>query len=66
MSDTIYLNLDNSEITQAFKSGKQVPPTAQTTFKEKFSYFSFNWNETYSLPFLVTIETKIREFQYRV
>ena len=49
MSDTIYLNLDNSEITQAFKSGKQAPPTAQTTFKETFSYFSFNWNETFLL-----------------
>ena len=42
MSDTVYLNLDNSEITlskvsskllyKAFKSRKQVPPTAQETF----------------------------------
>ena len=76
MSDTIYLNLDNSEINlskvsskllyKAFKSTKQVPPTAQKKFKEKFSYFSFNLNDIYSLPFKVTIETKIREFQYKV
>ena len=26
----------------------------------------FNWNDIYSLPFIVTIETKIREFQYKV
>ena len=58
-SDTIYLNLDNSEITlskvsskllyEAFKSRKQSPPTAQKMFKEKLSYFSFNWNAIYSL-----------------
>ena len=76
MSDTIYLNLDNSEITlskvssrllyKAFKGRKQVPPTTQKKFKEKFSYFSFSWNDIYSLPFIVTIETKIREFQYKV
>ena len=51
---------------KTFKSGKQVPLTAQKKFKEKFSYFSFNWNAIYPLPFIVTIETKIREFQYKV
>ena len=76
MSDTTYLNLDNSEITlskvsfkflyRAFKSRKQVPAMAQKLFTDKFSYFSFNWNTIYSLPFVVTIETKIREFQYKV
>ena len=39
---------------------------AQKKFKEKFPYFSFNWNDIYSLFFIVTIETKIREFQYKV
>ena len=49
ISDTIYLNLDNSEITlskvsskllhKAFKSRKQIPPTAQKRFKEKFFIF---------------------------
>ena len=76
MSDTTYLNLDNSEITlskvsfkflyRAFKCRKQVPAMAQKLFTDKFSYFSFHWNTIYSLPFVVTIETKIREFQYKV
>ena len=77
MSNTIYLNLDNSEITlskvssklldKAFESRKQIPLTAQKKFEEKFSYqFSFNRNAIYSLPFIVTIETKIREFRYKV
>ena len=65
ISDTIYLNLDNSEralskvsprlLYKAFKSRKQVPPTVQKKFKEKFPYFSFNWNDIYSLQFIVTI-----------
>ena len=48
ISDTIYLSLVNSEITlskvsskllyKAFKSRKQVPPTAQIKFKTKFSH----------------------------
>ena len=76
ISDTIYLNLDNFEITlskvsskllyRAFKSRKQVPPTAQKKFKDKFSHILLNCNDIYSFPFIVTIETKIREFQYKV
>ena len=49
-----------------FKSKKQIPPTAQKKFKEKFPQFQFDWNKKYSLPFTVTIETEIREFQYKV
>ena len=69
ISDTIYLNLDNSVITlskvsskllyKVFKCRKQVPSTAQKKFKEKFPCFSFNWNDIYSLPFIVTIELKL-------
>ena len=50
----------------AFKSKKQIPPTAQKKFKEKFPQFPFDWKKIYSLPFTVTIETEIREFQYKV
>jgi len=77
IGDTIYLKLDNSEgvlskvssklLYKAFKSKKQVSPTAQAKFKEKFPQFSFHWKEIYPLPFTVMIiETKIREFQYKV
>ena len=50
----------------AFKSKKQIPPTAQKKFKEKCPRFPFDWKKIYSLPFTVTIETKIREFHYKV
>ena len=35
-------------------------------FKEKIPHFSFHWKDIYPFPFIVTIETKIREFQYKV
>lgn len=74
--DIIYLKLGDSEVMlakvtpkplhNAFKSKKQIPPTAQKKFKEKFPQFPFDWKKIYSLPFTVTIETEIREFQYKV
>ena len=50
----------------AFKSKKQVPPTAQKKFQEKFPQLQADWKEIYSLPFTVSIETKIREFEYKI
>ena len=76
ISDMIYLKMGNSEwlykrfyprkFTKLSETKKQVPPTAQTKLKEKFPHFSVDWKEIYSLPFTVTIETKIREFQYKI
>ena len=77
ISDMIYLRMGNfdevalSEVSskklyEAFRNKKQVPPTAQRKLKEKFPHFSVDWKEIYSLPFTVTIETKIREFQYKI
>ena len=54
ISDTIYLNLANTEITLSKVSSKLL----YKAFKSR--------KQVYSLPFIVTIETKIREFQYKV
>ena len=35
----------SSAIRHLIKSRKQVLPTAQKKFKEKFPFFSFNWND---------------------
>ena len=70
ISDMIYLKMGNfdevalSEVSskklyEAFRNKKQVPPTAQTKLEEKFPHLSVDWKEIYSLPFTVTIETKI-------
>ena len=48
------------------KVKKQVPPTAQKKFQEKFPQLQADWKEIYSLPFTVSIETKICEFQYKL
>ena len=58
--------VSSKKLYEAFRNKKQVPPTAQTRLKEKFPHFSVDWKEIYSLPFTVTIETKIREFQYKI
>ena len=76
IGDTIYLKLENSQVAllkvsskllyTAFKSRKQAPPTAQKKFLKKFPQLQIDWSKIYSLLFIVTIETKIREFQYKI
>ena len=34
--------------------------------RDQFPDVQFDWNETYSLSFKVSLETKIKEFQYNV
>ena len=66
-SDEVALSeVSSKKLYEAFRNKKQVPPTAQTKLKEKFPHFSVDWKEIYLLPFTVTIETKIREFQYKI
>ena len=50
----------------AFKIAKQTPPSAQKRFQDQFPDVQFDWNEIYSLSLKVSLETKIREFQYKV
>ena len=76
ISDTIYLKLENAQVAllkvsskllyTAIKSRKQAPPTTQKKLLEKFPQLQVDWSKIYSLPFIVTIETKIREFQYNI
>ena len=60
------LKVSSKLLYTAFKSRKQAPPTAQKKFLEKFPQLQIDWSKIYSLPFIVTIETKIREFQYKI
>ena len=73
-SITIVINekeVDLSNVTSKllygeFKAGKQTPPTAQKKLKNKYPQLAVDKKKIYSLPFVVTIETKIREFQYKL
>ena len=76
IQDQFQLVLNNQEvsITEAtFKkvyrelvSGFVTPPTAHSKFNESFNGVCLDWNEIHSLPFLVALDTKSREFQYKI
>ena len=56
-SKIVYKELRNRTIT---------PPTAQLKFNTKFVDDVLEWKEIYSLPFRATLDTKSREFQYKL
>ena len=45
---------------------KQIPPTAQQKITDKYSDTVINWKKVYSLPFRTTLDSKLREFQYKI
>ena len=47
-------------------SGLVTPPTAQLRYNESFDNVCLEWEQIYSLPFKVTLDTKLRELQYKV
>ena len=50
-----------------FRSGKEIPPTAQAKFKEEYPSLSIDWKEIYSPAFnQVTLDTNLRVFQYKL
>ena len=76
LGDKIYIELDETEIELSkvtskllynkFKTKKQTPPSAQNRTKNKYPQLVVDWKKIYSLPFTVTLETEIREFQYKI
>ena len=49
-----------------FCSHKATPPTAQAKLEDKYPNCSFNGKKIYSLAFSVTLDTKLRTFQYKL
>ena len=49
-----------------FKSKVSTIPTAQQRYTDLFSEHSLEWKEIYSLPSKVALDTKLREFQYKI
>ena len=76
LGDKIYIELDETEIDLSkvtskllynkFKTKKQTPPSAQSKMTNKYPQLVVEWKKIYSLPFTVTVETKLREFQYKI
>ena len=42
------------------------PPTAKLKFNAHFVNDTWNWKKIYSLPYCVAVDTKTREFQYKL
>ena len=57
VSKTVYKELRNKIVT---------PPTAQLNFNTLFVNDVLEWKEIYSLPFRTSLDTKSREFQYKL
>ena len=76
IQDQIQLVLNNQEVSITEATFKKVyrelvcgfvtPPTAHSKFNESFNGVCLDWNEIHSLPFLVALDTKSREFQYKI
>lgn len=49
-----------------FKRKKQTVPSAQKKINLRYPELSLDGREIYPLPFTFTLDTKVREFQYKM
>ena len=61
-------NLKSKSLYDSFVSKISSIPTAQKKYNEAFSTHTFqlDWEKIYLLPFKTTLDTKLREFQYKI
>ena len=60
------LDLSPKQIYQTFKQQKQIAPTAKQKLTNKYVNVEIEWEKVYLLAFQCTLDTKIREFQYKI
>ena len=60
------LNISSKQIYEIFLGKKQIPPTAQRKLTDKYPDINVEWDKIYSLPFRSTLDSKTREFQYKI
>ena len=53
-------------IYNEFRSLKQTPATAKAKILSKYPDLAIDWKKLYSLAFETTLDTKLREFQYKI
>ena len=63
-----FQNLKSKLLYDSFVSKISSTPTAQKKYNEAFSTHTFqiDWQKIYLLPFKTTLDTKLREFQYKI
>ena len=60
------LKISSKMVYNEFKRMKQTVPSAQAKTNSRYPEFSLEWKKIYSLSFSVTLDTKVREFQYKI
>ena len=58
--------LESRELYQIQISEKYEKPTSQLYYERYFNKFDFDWKLTYLLSRMVTADTKLRVFQYKI
>ena len=68
LSDTegLLSNADSRGIYKEIRDGEIVQPTARKKYLKFFENDDLNWKEIYSLPYQIALDTKSREFQYKL
>ena len=61
-------NLQSKSLCESFASKISSKPAAQKKYDEFFNTqtFQVDWEKIYLLPFNTTLDTKLREFQYKI
>ena len=55
----------SKNIYKEVRSKVEIIPTAQLKYSEKYNY-QLDWKEIYCIPFRVTVDSRSREFQFKV
>ena len=55
----------SKNIYKEVRSKVEIIPTAQLKYSEKYNY-QLDWQEIYCIPFRVTVDSRSREFQFKV
>ena len=63
-----FQNLKSKSLYDSFVSKISSIPTAQKKYNEAFSTYTsqLDWEKIYLLPFKTTLDSKLREFQYKI
>ena len=59
-------DVSSKQIYRQFQAKKQEVPTAQKKLSYKYPHSAVDWEKVYSLAFCSSMDSKLREFQYKV
>ena len=59
-------NVSSKLVYNEFRSSKQTPATAKAKILNKYPDFAIDLKKLHSLAFETTLDTKLREFQYKI